>query len=658
MGFCNYLLFGLLQGKSPNRYFDPKKYTLDLNLTHIPQFCAIFHYLYFSKGSRPLTSWDRSYLETYPYVKFFSRSPLVHLYRHNMVDDFSQFKLVSKKLLAVNFAKQISRKIQKDIHVNLSSCGSIKPLNSFGLRTDSALKLVKIEANELLPCMCVEQDQISCVVDVDSTKENAILIKVESHSEIVFDAILLDSIFVDWDSGLSREIYENRLIQYFSRINRLTNNRYLIDNADNFTLNKTDLLWPNDSMPETLQFINRERKNIDSISKILLVSHEDSHSGAPLYLAQLASQLQEDGYEVFCIVIKDDSDAGVFSDCNIPFSRLIDLGLPTEKPKWTNNHWLLNTWGEQIFNSFLSEFSPDLILINSLASSDVLRLTVRRNFRTILYVHESWSFQNYLHALADPFEIAVVNALLGADLVLFGSTSTAQHWMSQISEINGYVLPTYRKIPGSSNVHIKSEDGMARSKFGLDDHHKVVLSVAHFEPRKRIEDIIQAFSMIDDPNLRLILVGAPKIEDTYIHDLNRLIDDYRIIKVPSLEFPALLEIYLMSDVLVFASQEETYPLVLQEAAALGVPRIISKFPGYSEIGTDGEDCLSFEIGDVATISELILKVLYDSELAKKITKNARVLYEEGLRKNAKELPIVFTKVLAPSISIIDSKWLT
>jgi glycosyltransferase involved in cell wall biosynthesis len=66
----------------------------------------------------------------------------------------------------------------------------------------------------------------------------------------------------------------------------------------------------------------------------------------------------------------------------------------------------------------------------------------------------------------------------------------------------------------------------------------------------------------------------------------------------------------MADALVFASAEETYPLVLQEAAHLGLPRIVSRFPGWEE-SVSSSAALLFDVGDVASLSECMRTAIED-----------------------------------------------
>lgn len=116
------------------------------------------------------------------------------------------------------------------------------------------------------------------------------------------------------------------------------------------------------------------------------------------------------------------------------------------------------------------------------------------------------------------------------------------------------------------------------------------------DPRKRIDLIIKAWNSIQENNnakreIWLIVVGGDRLQ-------RNVVKAGRLIKMPLIKSrKELADIYSIFDVLCSMSSAETFPNIVHECAAMGVPSILSAIPGHKHaignfaLGVDSEEAL-------------------------------------------------------------------
>jgi glycosyltransferase involved in cell wall biosynthesis len=350
--------------------------------------------------------------------------------------------------------------------------------------------------------------------------------------------------------------------------------------------------------------------------RILLVSHEDSYTGAPLYLLQLANYLRNRGLEVIILCVRAKFKSGVFSSQGFKTVYIEDLSAE----ELLIRDWLLTDLGKTLVSDLILGLAPDQIWVNSINASCVIDLVDRLNITSCLFVHESFGFMSK-NTLANEYEVMFRSSLEKAHLVVFGSEHSKSSFYQNEIRTNGIVLNSLR-TNDSSVQNLSLEKRVSRRKeMGINPAAIVFLSMATFELRKRIGDIIDAFENSAPPNSYLILVGYVQ-EDRHSSHLKKRVDGKsNVLVFPVSKDPSYF--YSISDVLVLASQSETYPLVLQEAIHWDLLRIVSKYPGYGA-SCNEETALMFEVGDLDQLKSLMTKSathLQSSQLVKKAAKS-------------------------------------
>jgi glycosyltransferase involved in cell wall biosynthesis len=587
-------------------------------LTTAKNVFPFFHYIHHSNGRHPIIDWDYGYLDFAPEAYEYNRSLLLHSHLYHR-DQF-KFRLevnknrfqspittdiFGKKHLAMSTTIMLDPgpMIKSAVELQISSCETtvITP-NTFTAHAEQEPVLLKRKTH-LNPCPFSGED-----FDVTISETNSI--SIMAHLPVIINLEILTPIIL---SSLSNSEKMNRIKSILRQIaSRQIYIPVLSSNIlSSFSLNLKDIEKHFKSSPSAgvVSFSSKVSTKRDC-RRILLISHEDSFTGAPIYLAQLANQLEQHGIEIHIISLRPEWRKGVFTNFSKKLSYLEDYKFQKNSNSPVMNNWLLTEMGDKAIKKIVNDFEPDLILSNTLNSSDTIRIAQIYDIPSVLYVHEAWDFGGSNWETKDVFQMRAKEAFEAANLVLFGSRATEIHWRTSGLAINGLTVPSYRSVKAPREREEIRE--RARYRFGFSNENQIFLCVATFEPRKRIEDIVFAFDSLKIQSIRLILVGVDLgIESSQLSDMVR--NDSRIILVKPTG--NLVDFYAAADCFVFASIEETMPLVLQEAALWNLPRIIATYRGIEELVPSDEYAFLFPTRDVRALASRMEEFLSSQEKA-------------------------------------------
>lgn len=648
----HFLFVGQKRLLSPNEHFNPSEYLENFAVSPFAKKFPLFHYFYFSTGKSPITAWDRQYLEYAPEAKIYTKPPLLHYYLHS---DKSFALYYTKKHESKGFRSNTLLSVQSSvmeevddipfkIEVQINTCDHclvIPSLNQVGLT------FKKIKHKKILNC----REKMLCISRI--TESN---IQIEVHEATVLEQLELFKILKsnsssDWE--ILKDHFEDYLI---GRIKILESfDSVGTKNLDTFEFHASFTKDSRDVTKELVDVTSRFTQ-VMTVRRILLVSHEDSRTGAPIYLAQLAKSLQESDYIVHILSIRDDISAGVFSDQKLAHNYLRDFADLDDPADRVISNWIVTPHGEKAFEKLLGKFQPDLVFVNSLASSDILRLCIKWELSTVLYVHENVSFFDPdRKALISP-RLPVIEALEASSRVVFGSKATKDFWVNRVSIVDYQVIPSYRSIVATDESERAALRSEFRSQLNMDLGDLVFISIGTFETRKRIKDIIQAFQKLENEDIKLILVGEPDIPNEISLEARKLVKGDKRIHIFKSQHD-LDRFYAISDVLIHASIEETMPLVIQEAAMWGLARIVSRYDGVEELITDGETGMLFEVGNIEELAIKIACSIDQPDLLTKIALESHNVQINNLKSGISLINKLFTEIPHGSLSVVPINWL-
>jgi glycosyltransferase involved in cell wall biosynthesis len=195
-----------------------------------------------------------------------------------------------------------------------------------------------------------------------------------------------------------------------------------------------------------------------------------------------------------------------------------------------------------------------------------------------------------------------------------------------------------------------------RDELGLPEGAPVVGFVGRLVAEKGIPEILKAARIIlqDLPQTRFLFVGpadpdkpdalAPELA----HDCG--VAEASLFAGLRQDMP---EMYALMDVFVLPSHRESFPRSPMEAAAMGVPCVVTDVPGCREAVEAGHNGLLVPLGDAQALAGAILELLTDEEKARRMGAEGRRLARERYDERS-----VFEKVRDVYARLLIEKGLT
>ena len=187
--------------------------------------------------------------------------------------------------------------------------------------------------------------------------------------------------------------------------------------------------------------------------------------------------------------------------------------------------------------------------------------------------------------------------------------------------------------------------GRARQSLGLDERDFAILLVGNDWKKKGLDCLLGAVQRLTKPNVRLLIAGRDDVKpfEKMLHQTG-LASRVTFHPVCSdVEF-----YYAAADAYAGPSLEDAFALPPLEAMACGVPVVVSRTAGVSEIVTEGEDGFILEDPeDSAALAMLLERLANDSELCARIgARAAQTARRYGWERNAEEMKAHFDLILS------------
>jgi glycosyltransferase involved in cell wall biosynthesis len=183
----------------------------------------------------------------------------------------------------------------------------------------------------------------------------------------------------------------------------------------------------------------------------------------------------------------------------------------------------------------------------------------------------------------------------------------------------------------------------ARRDFGLCESDFAILLIGNDFKKKGLQNLIEAVVRLGDPAFRVLVVGED--DATPYRDIlhrNHLAD-----RVQFLPLRRDVDFYYgAADLYAGPSLEDAFALPPFEAMACGLPVIVSRQTGVSELIHHGEDGLILEdSADIDTLARWIKQLREDKDLRAKLGGNAvRTAQGYSWESNAKQLSNLFDQL--------------
>jgi glycosyltransferase involved in cell wall biosynthesis len=192
-------------------------------------------------------------------------------------------------------------------------------------------------------------------------------------------------------------------------------------------------------------------------------------------------------------------------------------------------------------------------------------------------------------------------------------------WFSAYPEANGKLLEIYNGLALAPATTSR--------KAGCPP---VITYIGWMVEEKGIFDALKVFKRVrvQYPDVQFVVAGGgTKLEEFAAAVRRERLDSsvHLLGWIPKERvFPLLAE----SDVFLFASHSEGMPNAVLEAMAAGLPVVTTRVGALPDIISHGENAFLADVNDVDALTESVLQVLGDKDLAIQVGKNARRTIEE------------------------------
>ena len=204
---------------------------------------------------------------------------------------------------------------------------------------------------------------------------------------------------------------------------------------------------------------------------------------------------------------------------------------------------------------------------------------------------------------------------------------------------NGVDLTNFK--PGKATASIYS-------KYNIPKDRPIVLYVGRVDPEKKLGTVMDAFNEARKsiPTAMLLVVGDGVDKVRLMNKAEKMGLKGNVRFVGKVLPPDLYELYRVGDVFTTASEIETQGIVLIEAAACGLPLIAVDKGAVSEVCRNDINGHLCEPGNVAEISEAMVKILSDAKIRKKFVANSiKIASEHDFEKTLDRFINIYKNVI-------------
>ena len=177
-------------------------------------------------------------------------------------------------------------------------------------------------------------------------------------------------------------------------------------------------------------------------------------------------------------------------------------------------------------------------------------------------------------------------------------------------------------------IHFNAnQNKILRSTLGIHPNDFVFIFVGRLVGDKGINELISAFSQLETPNSKLLLVGPfePELDPLQPETLTAIETHPNIISVG---FQSDVRPYFaVSNCLIFPSYREGFPNVVMQAGAMGLPCIVTNINGCNEIIIEKKNGTIIPVKNVEEIVKAMQKMSIDKDFFNQLKQNSRMMIQ-------------------------------
>lgn len=358
---------------------------------------------------------------------------------------------------------------------------------------------------------------------------------------------------------------------------------------------------------------------------IAMFSHNLNHEGAPNSMFELVVGLKTKGYVDPVVIAPGDGPLRAYYE---------KAGIPVE----IIDHPLRNGFEAAVYEGRAEQLAgmlrmsgTELVYANTADAFWALDAARRAGLPAVWNIRESEPWNTYYQNLPEFLQKAAYDSFYSAYRVVFVASSTRDIWSPLAGRDNFMVIQN-----GLDLSRLKARMGgltraAARRQLGLIDGEVALVLVGTVCERKNQRVLLSAIAQMPvalAANVRVFIVGDR--DNPYSRMLHEdrvaLPTDWkeRVVIVPETDQPYLY--FCAADISVCTSLRESYPRVVLEAMALGLPLVTTPVFGIAEQAHANVNALFFSPKDSRMLKDLIIQLIESEVLRKRFSDNSTTLF--------------------------------
>ncbi len=307
----------------------------------------------------------------------------------------------------------------------------------------------------------------------------------------------------------------------------------------------------------------------------------------------------------------------------------------------------------------LKVFNPDIIHLHTPLTVGFNALLLAKTLKKPLVgtIHYFFINPNYLEWVNNQLAIRIVrkfNTIAYKYSCFFYGictlrTSPSKNLIKEIAK-SGY-KKQIKYVPNGINLENfpkLSDHGKELIKKKYQLKQKVVLHFGRISGEKNVDLVIKSFSKIATsyPNVSLLIIGDGPSKASLESLVSKLAleDSVKFTGIIAHEKLISSGLLQVADVFVTASDMETQPMCVLEAMANGLPIVAVREAGLVELVSNNGYLV--RTGDINELAEKTKQILYNPELAKKMSENSiRMVQEFSIQNTTSRLIQIYHKVI-------------
>ena len=334
--------------------------------------------------------------------------------------------------------------------------------------------------------------------------------------------------------------------------------------------------------------------------------------GIGAYVRGLSTELMHRGHEVTCITRGNSLDPSIINVGNMPVVKTPFI------PAYPFHVHLQSLALTRTVRNI--EHSIDILHIHSPLSP------IRRTVCPVISTFHTMMLQEVRH-----LDVTGLRSTLAKLQTQFVSTRLEKSLINasaRITAVSNEVRESMKDYGADIERITVVHNGVDINRYSISNRDRVkgnLVFVGRLDLRKGIFDLIKAATYVDDPDMRLKIVGKGPLEPLVRKRIKALNLQKNVELLGHVSEDRLIELYQTSEAFILPSLYEGLPTVLLEAMACGAPCISTSVGGVPEVLHDHVDGLLIPPGNPMAMADAIRKIQNDRSLQKKLGQNARKL---------------------------------